>query len=112
MRIAPPELHLARHARLRDDLRAASLDALVVTSLPNLAYLTGLFASAGAVILSRDRAALIVDGRYLVTAKARQRQLGAVEIVKLSTSGSYDEAIAAVVGTFAHGRVGFDDSHM
>ena len=112
MRIAPPELHLARHARLRDDLRAASLEALVVTSLPNVAYLTGLFASAGAVILSHERAALIVDGRYLVTARARQQQLEAIEIVMLPASGSYDEAIAAVVGTFANGRVGFEDSHM
>ena len=50
MQIAPPEFHLARHARVREDLRAASLDALIVTSLPNLAYLTGLFATAGAAI--------------------------------------------------------------
>ena len=112
MRIAPPELHLARHARLRDDLRAASLDALVVTSLPNVAYLTGLFASAGAVIVSHDGVALVVDGRYLVPARAREQQLGAIEIVALPSSGSYDEAIAAVVGNFANGRVGFEDGHM
>ena len=52
MQIAPPEFHFARHA-VREDLRAASLDALIVTSLPNLAYLTGLYpAAAGAAIVS------------------------------------------------------------
>ena len=75
MQIAPPDQHLARHARLRDDLRAASLDALIVTSLPNIAYLTGLFASTAALVASADRLALIVDGRYLATAKARAQEL-------------------------------------
>ncbi len=68
MPIAPPDRHLARYARLREDLRAASLDALIVTSLPNIAYLTGLFASTAALVASADRLALIVDGRYLATA--------------------------------------------
>jgi Xaa-Pro aminopeptidase len=112
MQIAPPQFHLARHARLREGLRAASLDALVVTALPNIAYLTGLFASAAGVVVSRDGLALIVDGRYAVTARARHQQLGAIDVVTLPTSGSYDEAIAAVVGTFANGRVGFEETHM
>ena len=113
MTIAPPEFHLARHARVRENLRAESLDALIVTSLPNIAYLTGLFASAAAVVVAHDRVVLIVDGRYAVSAKARQQQLlGAIDVVTLPASGSYDEAVATVVGTFANGRVGFDDSHM
>src|SRR5688572_25214426 len=112
MQIAPPQYHLARHARLREGLRAATVDALIVTALPNIAYLTGLFASAAAVVVSLDRLALIVDGRYAVTARARRQELGAIDIVTLPTSGSYDEAIAAVVGTFANGRVGFEETHM
>jgi Xaa-Pro aminopeptidase len=112
MQIAPPEFHLARHARVREDLRAASLDALVVTSLPNLAYLTGLFATAGAAILSRERLALIVDGRYAVTANARQQMLDGIDVVVVPQNGSYEEAIAAVAGTFGNGRVGFEDDHM
>ena len=112
MQIAPPEFHLARHARVREDLRAASLDALIVTSLPNLAYLTGLFATSGAAILSRERLALIVDGRYAVTAKARQQMLDGIDVVVVPQSGSYEETIAAVAGTFGNGRVGFEDGHM
>jgi len=112
MQIAPPEFHLARHAKVRADLRAASLDALLVTCLPNVAYLTGLFASAGAVIISPDRLVLIVDGRYAITARERRLELDEMEIVMAPTSGSYEEAIAAVVGTFANGRVGFEEAQM
>jgi Xaa-Pro aminopeptidase len=113
MKIAPPEFHLARHARLREYLRAASLDALIVTALPNVAYLTGLFASAAAAVVTQDRIALIVDARYVVTAKQRQQELpGAIDVVEVPASGSYDEALATVVGAFRNGRVGFDDSQM
>lgn len=112
MHIAPPDRHLARHARLRDDLRAASLDALVVTSLPNIAYLTGLFASTAALVISADRLALIVDGRYLATAKARAQELGVLDSVLVPTSGSQDESIAAEVRTFANRRVGFEAAHI
>ena len=112
MQIAPPEFHLARHARLRDDLRAASLDALIVTSLPNVAYLTGLFATAGAVVVSHERITLIVDSRYAITARHRSDELGNLDLIVPSGSGSYDEAIAAVAGTFVNGRVGFEDAQM
>jgi Xaa-Pro aminopeptidase len=112
MQIAPPQFHLARLAKVREGLRSAAIDALIVTSLPNVAYLTGLFASAGAVVVSLDRLALIVDGRYVATARARQQELGSIDVVTLPTSGSYDEAIAAVAGSFANGRVGFEETHM
>ena len=112
MQVAPPDFHLARHARLREGLRAASLDALIVTALPNVAYLTGLFASSAAVVVSHDGLALIVDGRYVVPAKARQQELGAIELVTVPTSGSYDEVIAAVTASLGNGRVGFEDAHM
>ena len=38
------------------------LDALLVTSLPNVACLTALFASAAGVVVTRDQTALITDG--------------------------------------------------
>ena len=111
MQLAPPDHHLARHARLREDLRAESLDALLVTSLPNVAYLTGLFATAAAVVIGHERVSLIVDGRYVAAARARAGDLG-LDVVQLPTSGSYDEAIAATLGSFGNGRVGFEAGHV
>ena len=75
VKVAPAEYHHARHARLRAELSAAALDALLVTSLPNIAYLTGLFASTAALIVTPTALRLIVDGRYLATAQLRQRDL-------------------------------------
>lgn len=112
MHLAPPDRHLARHARLRDDLRLASLDALVITSLPNIAYLTGLFASTAALVVSAVRFALIVDGRYLATAQGRAQELGGLAIIPVPTSGSQDESIVTEVRSFANGRVGFEAAHM
>ncbi len=112
MQLAPPQFHLARHARVREQLRAASLDALVVTALPNVAYLTGLFASAGAIVVSADRLALIVDARYAITARARQQAVGSIDLVQTPASGSFDEAIAAAAAMFGNGRVGFEEAHM
>jgi Xaa-Pro aminopeptidase len=112
MQIAPPDLHLARHARLRDDLRGRSLDALVVTSLPNIAYLTGLFASTAVAVVSADRLALIVDGRYLPTARARAQALGDIEVVHVTTGQSQDDCLAAILRTFANGRIGIEAAHM
>jgi Xaa-Pro aminopeptidase len=112
MQIAPPDRHLARHAGLREDLRAASIDALLVSSLPNIAYLTGLFASTAAMVVSADRLALVVDGRYLPTARQRADELGGLEIVQVSTSQSQDECLAAILRTFANGRVAVESAHM
>ena len=112
MQLAPPDHHLARHARLREDLRAEPLDALLVTSLPNVAYLTGLFATAGAVVVSHERVTLIVDGRYAAAAHARRDQIDTLDVATVAASGSYDEAIAAVLRTFGNARVGFEAAHM
>jgi len=93
MQVAPAELHLARHARLREALRAASLDALVVTSLPNIAYLTGLFASTAAVIVSANQLRLLIDGRYLAPAQTRLTELPGLELSLVPAAGSFEEAM-------------------
>jgi Xaa-Pro aminopeptidase len=111
MQLAPPDHHLARHTRLREDLRAESLEALLVTSLPNVAYLTGLFATAGALVITQDRLCLIVDGRYAAMAHARRNELG-IEVVTLPPGGSYDESIAAIVRNSGNGPAGFEAGHM
>lgn len=112
MQAAPAEFHLARHARLRDSMREASLDALVITSLPNIAYLTGLFASSAALVLGCDELRLIVDGRYLGTASARQADLPGLSLDLVSPIGSFEEAIAGAASRHGAGRIGFESTAM
>ena len=111
MQLAPAENHLARHARLRDSLRAASLDALVVTSLPNIAYLTGLFASTAVVLVSDDEVRLFVDGRYLPQAQAREAALG-LKLTVVASGGNFEDSVVAAAEECRAGRLGVEASHM
>jgi Xaa-Pro aminopeptidase len=112
MQLAPAGHHLARHARVRETMRAATLDVLLVTALPNIAYLTGVFASAAALIISRDDLNLIVDGRYLGTAEARRSDLPGLRISLISATGSFDESIVDGLAPYAGLRAGFEEVHM
>ena len=76
-------------------LRGTTLDARRHLA-PKHAYLTGLFASTAALVVSADRLALIVDSRYLATAGGRARARR-TRHVHVPTSGSHDECLAAEV---------------
>ena len=112
MLLAPGENHLARHAGLRSTLRAASLDALIVTSLPNIAYLTGLFASTAALVIGDAELRLIVDARYLAMAEARRDELPELSLTLVSAAGSFEDAIAEAASRYRPGRIGIEASHM
>ena len=112
MRVAPGEQHLARHARVRDSLRALSLDAAIVTSLPNIAYLTGLFASTAALLVGEDELRLFVDGRYLGPATARLSELPGLSVTLVLPAGSFEESIAEAAQGYRAGRIGVEASHM
>ena len=109
---APAHLRLARHARLRDLMRVAGLDALLITSLPNVAYLTGLFASAAGVVITRDRIALITDGRYLGMARELVADLPGVDLVITPASKPFDLAFAEGLCSIVNGRAGFEAAHL
>ena len=112
MRIATPDLHVARHARLRARLSADGLDTLLVSSSANIAYLTGLFASAAALLVDQQELQLIVDGRYTGAARLRQTELPGLVVVLVASDGSFEETVAARVGATGDSRVGFDADHL
>lgn len=112
MRVAPGELRLARRAKLRTELRRANLDGLLITSLPNVAYLTGLFASAAAVVITAERFWLITDGRYLGIAEGLVRDLPGVELVITPASKPFDSALADALCQIEKGRAGFESTSL
>ncbi len=112
MSVAPAENHVARHVRLRGELSTASLDGLLVTSLPNIAYLTGLFASTAALLVGPNDLRLIVDGRYLGTAQLRQREITGLKVILVPTSGSFEDCIASELASIGTGRAGFEADHL
>ncbi len=112
MLVAPGEHLLARHARLRDSLRAVSIDSLIVTSLPNIAYLTGLFASTAALLVSQDELRLFIDARYLGPATARRDELPGLDLTLVPAASSFEESIAEAAQARPADRIGIEASHM
>src|SRR6478672_6519021 len=94
--------------RVRRDCHAAGLDGLLVTHPPNVRFLTGLSATAGAVVLTPTRCVLIADFRYATAARdlVAARSPGAIEL-EVPERG-YDEAIVSVLRICGAGRVGVE----
>ena len=83
--------HAARLDRLRRGLDAP----LLVTNLTNLRYLTGFTGSNGFLLVDRDRATFITDGRYGEIAGRIVADLEETEIV-VYTDGAFDHLAGAI----------------
>ena len=104
--LAPMDV-VARAPRLRGALADAGADALLVTRLPNVRYLTGFTGSAGMVFVGPDNLLLVTDGRY---AEQSREQLAAAGVdarivIAPTESGQRD---ALVDATGAHRRIGLE----
>ncbi|MDQ3347446.1 MAG: Xaa-Pro peptidase family protein [Acidobacteriota bacterium] len=98
----------ARVQRLREDLRNAGLDALLVTHPPNIRYLTGFSGTAGVLVVTAARCLLIADFRYAAAARelSAARADGAIELVV--PDRGYDEAIVSALRTGGTARAGVE----
>ena len=67
----------ARIGRLRGRFEEAAIDALLVTNLANVRYLTGFTGSAGMLLVTADAAVFTTDGRYRTQS---MEQLGAARV--------------------------------
>ena len=109
---SPADTHSVRYEALCKEIDASKLDALLVTHLPNLTYLTGLRSSAGAVLVSASVVRLIVDSRYLTVAKGvaeSHPSLRSLEVVLVGQS--YDEEIYRELVKLGVARVGIEAAH-
>jgi Xaa-Pro aminopeptidase len=91
-------------------MRAAGVQALIVTHPPNLKYLTGLTASAGVLIVGLAESRLIVDSRYLETARAATA--GRTGMTIRLASGGLDPAIAEETVSLNAAAVGIEAAYL
>lgn len=108
--LAPLEV-AGRLGRLQARLAGASVDALVVTSLPNIRYLTGFTGSSARLVVRTDAAALVTDGRYQDQAAAELAAAGVEPTCGLAierTVAAQRAAVAAALGPAV--RVGLEAS--
>jgi Xaa-Pro aminopeptidase len=111
--LAPLEI-APRIKRLRERFAAHQLDALLVTKLANVRYLTGFTGSAAMLLIAADDALFVTDGRY--TEQSREQLSaagvavgagGGVRIEIGLTAAAQHARLAAMVA--AGSRLGLED---
>jgi len=94
-----PSMDVAgRAVRLRPLLAAAEVDALLVTHLPNVRYLTGFTGSAGMLLVTGDAMVFTTDGRYRTQAGEQLGAAGVDASIEIgATQTAQRDALAAVL---------------
>ena len=104
---APTAALSRRHDAIRHALRARGLDALVVTSLPNIFYLSNFAGSSAIAVLTADRLLFVTDFRYVTQIAATHgtaHECPGLELV--TVEGSYDGTLVEILEGMAGAAVG------
>ncbi|HTX62072.1 MAG TPA: aminopeptidase P family N-terminal domain-containing protein, partial [Acidimicrobiales bacterium] len=96
--------------RLRARFDDAAVDALIVTYLPNVRYLTGFTGSAGVLAVTPAGALLTTDGRYRTQSAEQVEESGAVVDITIGALQVQRDAVHAFVGGAS--RVGLEADHV
>jgi Xaa-Pro aminopeptidase len=99
------EARSARQAALGRLLEAEELDALLVTSLPNIRYLTGFSGSAALVLATASGVLLVTDFRYEAQAEA---EVGDAARVVVERTSAWDRLFREIASAGQHGTIGFE----
>jgi Xaa-Pro aminopeptidase len=100
----PPDRRSERQTALRGALEADGLDALLVTHLPNIRYLTGFTGSAALLLVRPDATTLITDFRYAVQAP---NEAGSAAVVEIDQKSVWDR-LGRLLAAAAPGALGIE----
>jgi Xaa-Pro aminopeptidase len=101
------DIHAKRQNALRAVLEERRLPFLLVTSLTNIAYLTGFRGSAGAALFNSREGILWVDPRYTLQAQEEARGVDVIEERK-----GLHKAVAAWLKTNKVRQLGYEETHL
>lgn len=93
--------------RLRVELEASECDALVVSELTNIRYLTGFTGSAAILVVTPEDSLFVSDGRYCDQAGAELGAAGVATRIEIVPAAP-DEVAAAMVADAGARRVGLE----
>ncbi|HUR36562.1 MAG TPA: Xaa-Pro peptidase family protein, partial [Terriglobales bacterium] len=103
--------YIGREQRLAEVMKAEKVDALLVSHMPNVRYLSGFTGSAGALAVIANKrgvqAAFFTDGRYTEQAKEQVRRAK----VTIAKGAAIPEALRWL-GSHKAKRVGFEAQHV
>lgn len=110
---APSDALSRRHASLRAAMAGQALDALVVVSLPNIAYLTNFAGSSACVVVTPREVFFVTDSRYTTAiADMQQASHACPDLELVVVDGSYDATLADVLSRGVGPRVGVEGAHL
>jgi Xaa-Pro aminopeptidase len=98
-----------RLPRLREHMAEAGCDALLVTHLTNIRYLTGFTGSAGLLLVLPDDAVFVSDGRYRDQSAEQLAANGVEARIEISATEQDGKVAAAAKGV---ARVGLEATHV
>ena len=110
---APSAALKRRHDTLRAQLAERSLDALIVTSLPNILYLTNFSGSSAIVVLTADRLYFLTDFRYvaaLAETRGQPHECPGLELVTIASA--YDTSLVELLASLRIARAGFEAANL
>jgi Xaa-Pro aminopeptidase len=93
--------------KLRSNFSAHGIDGILITSPFNRRYISNFTGTAGAVLISSDKAQFLTDFRYVEQAT---KQCQGFEIIK--TTGSIPEAVAEQVKQLGIQKLGFEEDYL
>jgi Xaa-Pro aminopeptidase len=103
------DMRPARLAALRDKLARSDLDGLLVTSLPNIRYLTGFSGSSALLLITARDCVLFTDFRYATQVDAEVGSAATVRIEPTSLWAGLWPTLATFTGVE---RIGFETAHL
>jgi Xaa-Pro aminopeptidase len=92
---------------VRQRISESRLQGLVITSLPNIRYLTGFTGSHAILFLSKERAQFFTDSRYRNQAPAEVREARVI-----ITSGTLLEKFSRIISFSPNESIGFEASSL
>ncbi len=98
-----------RLTALRTELAAAGLDALLITSLPNIRYVTGFSGSSALAVVSQLEVVLITDFRYRVQARA---EAGSDVLVEIEGTSLWSRLWSVLPRLSGVSQLGFESPHL
>jgi Xaa-Pro aminopeptidase len=105
----PPMDVAGRADRLRALLAADAVDALLVTSLTNIRYLTGFTGSSGVLVVTPDDLVLVTDGRYAEQAADQLSAAGVQGRLEITGTEQRRIVVEALPGA---DRIGLEAEHV
>lgn len=104
--LAPMDV-AGRAPRLQERLDGAEVDALLLTDLTNIRYITGFTGSAARLLVTASGLTFVTDGRYGEQAAAQLRDAGVAAVIEVSNAEQKDVLVKAVESAGAR-RVGLE----